>query len=222
MGLLTKPIKTLDDLFVHTLKDIYYAEQQITKALPKMSKKVTDPQLKQAFETHLQETRNQITRLEQVFKLHGEEVKAVDCPAIDGIIEEAEETASEVDVAPGRRDGHGAALRGLGDDADDPEHHPVREHQQGVPVEGQHGRDRHGHRHADEREQDDPHRPRRGLGERQWDDGHGQQGRRARPERGDHGRSHDRRQRRRDDVDRDERPAVLNAPAASDVRQTWL
>ena len=89
MGLLTKPIKTLDDLFVHTLKDIYYAEQQITKALPKMSKKVTDPQLKQAFETHLQETKNQITRLEQVFKLHGEEVKAVDCPAIDGIIDEA-------------------------------------------------------------------------------------------------------------------------------------
>ena len=89
MGLLTKPIKTLDDLFVHTLKDIYYAEQQITKALPKMSKKVTDPQLKQAFEAHLQETRNQIARLEQVFKLHGEEVKAVDCPAIDGIIDEA-------------------------------------------------------------------------------------------------------------------------------------
>ena len=89
MGLLTKPIKTLDDLFVHTLKDIYYAEQQITKALPKMSKKVTDPQLKQAFETHLQETRNQITRLEQVFQLHGEEAKAVDCPAIDGIIDEA-------------------------------------------------------------------------------------------------------------------------------------
>lgn len=89
MGLLTKPIKTLDDLFVHTLKDIYYAEQQITKTLPKMSKKVTDPQLKQAFETHLQETKNQITRLEQVFKLHGEEAKAVDCPAIDGIIDEA-------------------------------------------------------------------------------------------------------------------------------------
>jgi ferritin-like metal-binding protein YciE len=89
MGLLTKPIKTLDDLFVHTLQDIYYAEQQITKALPKMSKKVTDPQLKQAFDTHLEETRNQIKRLEQVFQMHGEPVKAVDCPAIDGIIEEA-------------------------------------------------------------------------------------------------------------------------------------
>ncbi|MGZ8398993.1 MAG: YciE/YciF ferroxidase family protein, partial [Gemmatimonadales bacterium] len=53
MGLLSKPIKTLDDLFVHTLQDIYYAEQQITKALPKMIAKVTDPQLKQAFQTHL-------------------------------------------------------------------------------------------------------------------------------------------------------------------------
>jgi ferritin-like metal-binding protein YciE len=89
MGLLTKPIKTLDDLFVHTLQDVYYAEQQITKTLPKMAKKVTDPQLKLAFDAHLEETRNHITRLEQVFKLHGEPVKAVDCPAIDGIIEEA-------------------------------------------------------------------------------------------------------------------------------------
>ena len=60
MGLLTKPIKTLDDLFVHTLQDIYYAEQQITKALPKMISKVSDPQLKQAFESHLAETREQV------------------------------------------------------------------------------------------------------------------------------------------------------------------
>jgi ferritin-like metal-binding protein YciE len=89
MGLLTKPIKTLDDLFVHTLQDIYYAEQQILKALPKMIAKVSDPQLKDAFEVHLIETQGQITRLEQVFKLHGESAKAVDCPAIDGIIEEA-------------------------------------------------------------------------------------------------------------------------------------
>ena len=89
MGLLTKPIKTLDDLFVHTLQDIYYAEQQIIKALPKMAAKVSDPQLKQAFESHLAQTRNHVTRLEQVFKLQGEPAKAVTCPAIDGIIEEA-------------------------------------------------------------------------------------------------------------------------------------
>jgi ferritin-like metal-binding protein YciE len=91
MGLLTKPIKTLDDLFVHTLQDIYYAEQQITKALPKMISKVSDSTLKQGFETLLAETKNQVKRLEQVFKMHGQEPKAVTCPAIDGILTEANE-----------------------------------------------------------------------------------------------------------------------------------
>ena len=91
MGLLSKPIKTLDDLFVHTLQDIYYAEQQIIKSLPKMIEKVSDPHLKQAFQTHLGETKNQVTRLEQVFKMHGETPKAVTCPAIDGILAEAKE-----------------------------------------------------------------------------------------------------------------------------------
>jgi ferritin-like metal-binding protein YciE len=91
MGLLTKPIKTLDDLFVHTLQDVYYAEQKITKALPKMTEKVTDPELRQAFQAHLGETKNQVKRLEQVFQMHGESPRAVTCPAIDGIVEEADE-----------------------------------------------------------------------------------------------------------------------------------
>ena len=91
MGLLSKPIKNLDDLFVHTLQDVLYAEQKITKALPKMIAKVSDPQLQQAFESHLIETKNQIKRLEQVFKMHNAEAKAVTCPAIDGIVAEAEE-----------------------------------------------------------------------------------------------------------------------------------
>ena len=95
MGLLSKPIKTLDDLFVHTLQDMYYAEQKITKALPKMIEKVTDPQLKQGFQTHLGETKNQLKRLEQVFQMHGESPKAVTCPAIDGILEEADEIMSD-------------------------------------------------------------------------------------------------------------------------------
>jgi ferritin-like metal-binding protein YciE len=95
MGFLSKPIKTLDDLFVHTLQDVYYAEQKITKALPKMIEKVTDPQLKQGFQTHLGETKNQIKRLEQVFEMHGAPAKAVSCPAIDGIIEEANEILSD-------------------------------------------------------------------------------------------------------------------------------
>jgi ferritin-like metal-binding protein YciE len=95
MGLLTKPIKTLDDLFVHTLQDIYYAEQQIIKALPKMIAKVSDPQLKEGFEVHLIETQGQVSRLEQVFKMHGHSPKAANCPAIDGIIEEANAIMSD-------------------------------------------------------------------------------------------------------------------------------
>jgi ferritin-like metal-binding protein YciE len=97
MGLFSKDIKTLNDLFVHQLRDIYYAEKQIVKALPDMIEKATDPTLKQGFETHLGETKNHVTRLEQVFKLHDVEAKGVDCPAIDGIIEEADDVAGEVD-----------------------------------------------------------------------------------------------------------------------------
>jgi ferritin-like metal-binding protein YciE len=96
MGLFTQDIKTMNDLFVHQLQDIYYAENQLVKALPKMAEKATDPQLKQGFLTHLDETRTHLKRLEQVFGMHGAEVKAVDCPAIDGIIEEADEVIGEV------------------------------------------------------------------------------------------------------------------------------
>jgi ferritin-like metal-binding protein YciE len=97
MGLFTKDIKSMDDLFVHTLRDIYYAEKQIEQALPEMIEKAHDPQLRQGFQTHLQETKNQVKRLEQVFQLHGKQAKGIDCPAIDGIIEEANEVAGEVD-----------------------------------------------------------------------------------------------------------------------------
>jgi ferritin-like metal-binding protein YciE len=97
MGFFTKDIKTLDDLFVHTLRDIYYAEQQISKNLPDMIEKATDQSLKNGFETHLSETKNQIIRLEKVFKMHGVEATGVDCPAIDGILEEASDVAGEID-----------------------------------------------------------------------------------------------------------------------------
>jgi ferritin-like metal-binding protein YciE len=96
MGLFSKDIATLDDLFVHTLQDIYYAENQITKALPKMIDKATAPDLKAGFELHLRETEGQISRLERVFAMHGQEPKAVTCPAIDGIIKEANEIAGDV------------------------------------------------------------------------------------------------------------------------------
>ena len=97
MGLFTKDIKTMNDLFVHQLQDIYYAEKQLVKALPKMAEKATDKLLKQGFLSHLDETKTHVRRLEQVFQMHGAEVKAVDCPAIDGIIEEADEVAGEVE-----------------------------------------------------------------------------------------------------------------------------
>jgi ferritin-like metal-binding protein YciE len=96
MGLFTKDIKTMNDLFVHQLQDIYYAEKQLVKALPKMAEKATDNQLKQGFLAHLDETNTHVQRLEQVFQMIGVAVKAVDCPAIDGIIKEADEVAGEV------------------------------------------------------------------------------------------------------------------------------
>src|SRR5690349_9515723 len=96
MGLFTRDIKTMNDLFVHQLQDIYYAEQQLVKALPKMAEKATEQQLKQGFLSHLEETKEHVKRLEQVFQSMGCQVKAVDCPAIDGIIKEANETAGEV------------------------------------------------------------------------------------------------------------------------------
>ena len=96
MGIFSKDIKTMDDLFVHMLRDIYYAEKQIIQALPKMIEKSNDAQLKRDFQSHLRETENHVTRLEQVFRLHGQAPKGVDCPAIDGIIEEADDIAGEV------------------------------------------------------------------------------------------------------------------------------
>ena len=95
MGLLSKPIKSLDDLFVHTLEDVYYAEKQITKALPKMIDNVQDARLQRALQAHLGETKQQIERLVQVFRMHGTEARAVTCPAIEGIIDEAQAIMSD-------------------------------------------------------------------------------------------------------------------------------
>jgi ferritin-like metal-binding protein YciE len=96
MGIFSHDIQNFDDLFLHTLQDIYYAENEITTALPTMIEKATDAKLKQGFQKHLTETQGQIKRLEQVFKILGEAPSKVNCPAIDGIIEEADEIAGEV------------------------------------------------------------------------------------------------------------------------------
>lgn len=97
MGLLSKDIATMDELFVHTLQDIYYAEKKILSALPKMIEKATSQELRKGFETHLEQTHIHVDRLEKVFEMHGKSPKTVKCPAIDGIVEEAEEVAGEID-----------------------------------------------------------------------------------------------------------------------------
>lgn len=94
----------LQGLFVDSLKDIYYAEKAITKALPKMNKAATSGELKQAFDDHLAVTNEQITRLEQVFVSIGEKATAKKCEAIEGIIAEGESIIEATDKGTATRD----------------------------------------------------------------------------------------------------------------------
>ena len=87
--------KTLDDLFLDTLKDIYYAEKQIVKALPKMAKAAQSPDLKAGFETHLEESEGHIDRLDQVFELLDKPARGKTCDAILGILEEGKTIMEE-------------------------------------------------------------------------------------------------------------------------------
>jgi ferritin-like metal-binding protein YciE len=87
--------KTLDDLFLQTLKDIYYAERKILKSLPRMAKAAESKELKQAFNTHREETQGQIERLEQVFDKLGKRASGKTCEAINGILEEGESVMEE-------------------------------------------------------------------------------------------------------------------------------
>jgi ferritin-like metal-binding protein YciE len=96
MGLFSRDIKTMHDLFAHQLEDIYYAEKQLMRTLPDMADKASDDRLKQSLLLHRDETRTHIRRLEHVFDALGITMKAIDCPAIEGIIEEAEDVAAEV------------------------------------------------------------------------------------------------------------------------------
>lgn len=89
------PAKDLNDLFVDTLKDIYYAEKQIYKALPKMAKAATSDQLRTAFEKHQAETEVQIERLEQIFESLGKAARGKKCDAIEGILDEGKEIMDE-------------------------------------------------------------------------------------------------------------------------------
>ena len=91
------PVKTVQDLFVEELRDIYHAERQITKALPKMAKAASSPELKQAFELHLEQTRGQIDRLDQVFEQLDLAKRGKKCEAMEGLLEEARATMEEIE-----------------------------------------------------------------------------------------------------------------------------
>lgn len=94
------PDKNLSALFLDTLKDIYYAEKQIYKSLPKMAKAAQSDQLRAAFEKHHDETEGHIERLEQIFELLGKPARGKKCDAIEGILDEGKEIMEEYEDAP--------------------------------------------------------------------------------------------------------------------------
>jgi ferritin-like metal-binding protein YciE len=87
--------RSLDDLFVTTLKDIYYAEKQILRALPRMAKAAQSDRVRQAFETHREQTQGHVERLDHVFELMGKRSQGKTCEAIQGIIEEAKDVIED-------------------------------------------------------------------------------------------------------------------------------
>jgi ferritin-like metal-binding protein YciE len=96
MGLFTKDIQNMDDLLLHGLQDIYFAENQMVKALPKLIDKATNRDMSKGLRDHLEETKKQIERLDQACTKLGKQRQGVKCPAIDGLIEEGDEIAGEV------------------------------------------------------------------------------------------------------------------------------
>src|SRR5512139_1889789 len=97
MGWFSPDMKTMEELFLHGLQDIHYAEREIEKALPEMVEKASDTELKKGFRTHLKQTKGQIKRLDQAFKKLKMTPQGTKCPAIDGIIDEAQEIAGEIE-----------------------------------------------------------------------------------------------------------------------------
>ena len=89
--------RTLQELFLSTLQDIYHGEKQILKALPKMAKNATTPELKQAFQHHLQQTEGQVERLQRVFEIMDKSARGRTCEAIEGLVEEGKEVMSEAE-----------------------------------------------------------------------------------------------------------------------------
>lgn len=94
----------LKEFFIDQLKDMYWAEKHLVKALPKLEKAATTNELKEAFSTHLEETKNHVARLEEVFGILGEDAKGKKCPAMEGIVTEGEEVIEETDEGTAQRD----------------------------------------------------------------------------------------------------------------------
>ncbi|XBQ09515.1 MAG: ferritin-like domain-containing protein [Salinarimonas sp.] len=92
--------KTLEDLFLDTLKDVYHGEKQALRAYPRIVKTIDDDDLKQAFETHREETEGQIERLDQIFEMLGKPARGKTCEAVQGLIEEAKEVMSDFKGSP--------------------------------------------------------------------------------------------------------------------------
>jgi len=95
-------VKTIEELFIHELSDVYSAEKQLTKALPKMARAATNPALATAFETHLEETQGQIERIDQVVELLDIRLKRIKCAAMEGLVEEGKEVIDTIDAGPVR------------------------------------------------------------------------------------------------------------------------
>jgi ferritin-like metal-binding protein YciE len=91
------PLKSMDDLFLHGLKDLYYAEKKLVSTLPKMAKKASSEELATAIQNHFEETQEHVTRLEQIFQLLNKEPRGKKCPAMDGLVEEGKEIIEEAE-----------------------------------------------------------------------------------------------------------------------------
>lgn len=94
------PIKTPEELFIHDLSDTYSAEKQMTKSLPKMARAATNPELAQAFEDHLAETRGQVQRIDEIAELLSLKLKRIKCDGMEGLIEEATSMIDQVESGP--------------------------------------------------------------------------------------------------------------------------
>jgi ferritin-like metal-binding protein YciE len=108
-----KSTKVLQDLFLETLKDIYYAEKKLTKALPKLAKAAQSRDLQKAFQKHAKETENHVVRLEKVFKTLDRKPAGKVCPAINGLVEEGQEIMKEFKGSPAHDAGLLAAAQAV-------------------------------------------------------------------------------------------------------------